>query len=81
VDDVSLRQSFEEGGAMLRVPVRLADRQTRGLDRAGERPEVRLVGVEPGDPLQAEACGARSRRRVGRVREEPRVVEARSSRS
>jgi hypothetical protein len=81
VDAVSLRQPFEEGGAMLRVPVRLADRLTRGLDRAGERPEVRLVGVEPGDPLQAESCGARSGRWVGRIREEPRVGEARASRS
>jgi hypothetical protein len=81
VDVVARGQPFEERGAMFGIPVRLADRLTRRLDRAGERPEVRLVRVEPRDPLQAESSSARRRRRVGRVREEPRVIEARSSRS
>jgi hypothetical protein len=76
VDVVELRQAFEQGAAVLRVPVRVPERPPRCLDRAGKRAEVRLVRVEPGDQRQTELLGASCRRQIGRVREEPRVVEA-----
>jgi hypothetical protein len=80
VDLVELRQAFEQDAAVLRVPVRVPECPPRGLDRAGKRAEMRLVRVEPGDPRQTELLGASRRRQVGRVREEPRVVEARRRR-
>jgi hypothetical protein len=76
LDLVELRQAFEQGAAVLRVPVRVPERPPRCLERAGKRAEVRLVRVEPGDPRQTELLGSSCRRQVGRVREEPRVVEA-----
>jgi hypothetical protein len=51
VDVVTLRQPLEEQRAVLGVPVRLADRVPGRLECAGKRPEVRLVRVEPRDPL------------------------------
>jgi hypothetical protein len=75
VDAVTRRQALEQRGAVLRVAMRLRDRLLGRLDRARKGAEVRLVRVEPGDP-QTVTGGSIGRRRVGRVREEPRVVEA-----